>query len=128
MPKIEILKFLVLLTIFSLAVFNILSIKKIIISKQKYVLFFAILFGFFNGLGSSIDVLFQLEWNESEFLSIIGVVLGAGAFVLLISLCLLIIFALLRKLPKLDTRKLTLAFSIIIVGLSIPLIVSQIFN
>lgn len=127
-PKIDIIRFLIPFTIFTFAIFNILSIKNILISKGKQVLLFAILFGFFNGLGSSGDLMLQVERSESELVPIIEVALGAGISVLIAVLVLLTVFTVLRKIPRFDKKILILAFSIVILGLSVPLMFGQIFN
>jgi hypothetical protein len=127
-PKIDVIKFLIPFTIFSLAIFNILSVKNLIRSKEKYVFLFAIFFGFFNGLGSSTDLISQFERNESELLPIMEVALGAGASVFIIVLGLLILFTLLRKISRFDKKILILGLSIIILGLSIPLMIGHVFE
>jgi len=127
-PKIDIIRFLIPFTIFSLAIFNVLSVKNLIRSKEKYVFLFAIFFGFFNGLGSSIDLISQFERNESELVPIIEVAIGAGAAVLITVLGLLILFTLLRMIPRLDKKILIITFSIVILGLSIPLMFGQVFE
>ena len=127
-PKIDIIRFLIPFTIFSLAIFNVLSVKNLIRSKEKYVFLFAIFFGFFNGLGSSIDLISQFERNESELIPIIEVAIGAGAAVLITVLGLLILFTLLRMIPRLDKKILIITFSIVILGLSIPLMFGQVFE
>lgn len=127
-PKIDIIRFLIPFTVFSLAIFNVLSVSKRLRIKKKYVFLFALFFGFFNGLGSSTDIVSQFERNESELLPIMEVALGAGTSVFIIVLGLLILFTLLRKIPRLKKRILTLAFSIVILGLSIPLMFGQIFE
>lgn len=127
-PKIDIIRFLIPFTIFSLAIFNVLSVKNRIRSKGKYVFLFAIFFGFFNGLGSSTDIISQFERNEREFLPIIEVALGAGTSVFIIVLGLLILFTLLRKIPRFNKKILILVSSIVIIGLSVPLIFGQIFE
>ena len=127
-PKIDIIRFLIPFTIFSLAIFNVLSVKNLIRSKEKYVFLFAIFFGFFNGLGSSIDLISQFERNESELVPIIEVTLGAGAAVFITVLGLLTLFTLLRMMPRFNKRILILAFSIVILALSIPLMFGQVFE
>jgi hypothetical protein len=126
-PKLDILKFLIPATIFFLAVFNILSIKKII-NTQKYVLFFTILFGFFNGLGTSRDVLFQLERNESELIPILEAALGAGTSLFLMSLGMITIVTLLIKVSKIYKNTLALASSIVIAAFSISMMFIEIFK
>ena len=127
-PKIDIIRFLIPLTIFSLAMFNVLSVKNRIRSKEKYVFLFALFFGFFNGLGSSTDIVSQFERNESKLLPIIEVALGAGAVVLITVLGLLFLFTLLRMIPRFKNKILILGLSIVILGLSIPLMIGQVFE
>ncbi|MFY9242483.1 MAG: HupE/UreJ family protein [Polaribacter sp.] len=127
-PKLEIIKFLIVFSIFSLALFNFFSIKRVLKSKHKFVFIFAILFGFFNGLGSSSDLLGNLKRNESGLIPMIEVALGLGTAILIAILLLLTMVTLLRKVPKVEKKTWVLAFSIIIFGLSLPLIFSQMFN
>jgi hypothetical protein len=127
-PKIDIIRFLIPFTVFSLAIFNVLSVNNRIGSNEKYVFLFPLFFGFFNGLGSSADIISQFERHESEFVSIIEVALGAGASVFVIILILLTLFTLLRKIPRFDKRVSILTFSIAVLVLSIPLMFGQVFG
>jgi hypothetical protein len=127
-PKIDIIRFLIPFTVFSLAIFNVLSVNKRLRIKKKYVFLFAVFFGFFNGLGSSTDLISQFERNESELLPIIEVALGAGTSILIIVLGLLTLFTLLRKIPRFNKKILILGLSIVILVLSIPLMFGQIFE
>jgi hypothetical protein len=126
-PKIELIKLLVPLTILFLAIQNLLSSANASKHLEKYMLFFAILFGLFNGLGSSNNFLLKLGRNESELLPAIEVTLGMGISVFIIILGLTIVFALLRKIPKISKKNTTIISSIIIIGILIPIIVGQIF-
>lgn len=126
-PKLELIKLLVPLTILVLASCNLMSSANSFKYLEKYMLLFAILFGFFNGLGSSNNFLLQLGRNESELLPAIEVTLGMGISVFTIILGLTIVFALLRKIPKINKKNTTIISSIIIIGVLIPIIVGKIF-
>ncbi|WP_302849816.1 HupE/UreJ family protein [Polaribacter pectinis] len=126
-PKIEIIKFLIPAIILSLAFFTFLSFKNILKSKEKYVLSFTILFGFFNGLGSSVDVILNIKRYESEFFPILEATLGVGASVLITVLGLLTVTTLLKKIPKFDKKKWVFVTSAVVSCLSVFFIFKQVF-
>ena len=70
----------------------------------------------------------EIEVNESELFPLIEVVLGTGMSIFIMILLLTTVFTLIRKIPKVDNKNTTLICSIIIVIISIPMLLSQIFN
>ncbi|MGJ8743914.1 HupE/UreJ family protein [Polaribacter sp.] len=126
-PQLPIIKFLILLTIFSLAIKNIWGSFHSFKNTEKYIFLHAVLFAFFNGLGSSSVLLLNLESNESEFFPIIEVVLGTGASVFLMVLGLITVFTFLRLIPKVSKINSTIICSLIIIGIILPKIIGQIF-
>lgn len=127
-PKLDIIKFLIPFIIFLLAIFTFLSVKNDSGNKEKVILSFAILFGFFNGIGVFSDVIFQIASNESEIASILKVVFGTGIAAVLLFLAIVVIGAFLKKITKLENKTLMVAFSFLICCLTLPLIFKEIFN
>jgi hypothetical protein len=72
----------------------------------------------------------QVERNESELLPYNRscFISRAGTSLLIAFLGLLTVFTLFRKIPKFDKKTLILALSIVILGLLVRLMSSQIFN
>lgn len=126
-PKLTIINFLISLTIFSLAIKNIWGSFQSFKNTEKYIFLHAVLFSFFNGLGSSTDLLSKLERNERAFFPIIEVVLGFGVSVFLMVIALITVFTFLRQIPKVGKRNSTLICSLIIIGVVLSKIIGQIF-
>jgi hypothetical protein len=126
--KLDLVKLLILFFIFSLAVWNILALKKPFKNATKYIFLFAILFGFFNGIGISSDFLPQLENNESEIIPLLEVIFAVGTSVLIIFLILLSFVTLVKKIPKIDKKKNTLFLSVVVIGILVIQLIHQIFN
>ncbi|WP_299063070.1 HupE/UreJ family protein [uncultured Polaribacter sp.] len=61
--KLEIIKFLIILTIFSLAICILIASIDSFKNTDKYVFLHVALFAFLNGLGSSGDLLLKLDRN-----------------------------------------------------------------
>jgi len=75
--KLDVLKFIIPLLIFSLAIINILMSGNTF--KVTISFFSVVLFGFFNGLGSSTDLEQLVSRHEAILTPILEVVFGFGA-------------------------------------------------
>nr|WP_255513275.1 HupE/UreJ family protein [Lutibacter sp. Hel_I_33_5] len=124
--KLDIIKFVIPLLIFSLAIINGFSFKEHLKSKEYMAFAFAVLFGFFNGLGSSENFNLLIGRNESEFIPLIEVAFGVISSISIIILLLLLVNTLLQKFIKISKVNWILGFSIIVICISFPMIIKQI--
>lgn len=121
----EVVKFAIPLIILSFAFLNIFLEKS---TKKKYFIgLFAIIFGFFNGLGSSLDFLKVIEINVSELLPLLTTVISYGASVLVVASAILLMYTLLQKVDKNEKVKWSMYFSIVILCISLPMVLKQVF-
>lgn len=123
--NLEIIKFLIPLSLFAISILEILNLKSQVIKKDKVGFLGSILFGFFNGLGFSNGFKFKISSNENELLPILEALFGVSVAVLLMATILVIIFSFLHKIAKIQDRNLVLIFSGSTVILSLLIMFKQ---
>jgi hypothetical protein len=123
--NLEIIKFLIPLSLFAISILKILNLKSQVIKKDKVGFLGSILFGFFNGLGFSNGFKFKISSNENELLPILEALFGVSVAVLLMATILVIIFSFLHKIAKIQDRNLVLIFSGSTVILSLLIMFKQ---
>jgi len=123
--NLEIIKFLIPLSLFAISILKILNLKSQVIKKDNVSFLGSILFGFFNGLGFSNGFKFKISSNENELLPILEALFGVSVAVIIMALILLIIFSLMQKIAKIKDRNLVLIFSGITVIISLLMMIKQ---
>lgn len=123
--KLDVLKFIIPLLIFSLAIINILMSGNTF--KGTISFFSVVLFGFFNGLGSSTDLEQLVSRHEAILTPILEVVFGFGAAVSVLVLVLMLLNLFLQKIIPVAKVKWILGTSILVFCIAIPMLIKQIF-
>lgn len=126
--KLDVIKFIIPVIIFSLAVINILFSLNTSGYKEIGNLFFVILFGFFNGLGTSTDLKLSFTSNEIEIFQILQVVMGYGAALSILVFLMLSVNLLFQKIVPISKVKWLIGYSIIVILISLPMILKQLFH
>jgi hypothetical protein len=125
--KLDIIKFIIPVILFSFAIINILFSINSLKFRESVSFFFVILFGFFNGLGSSTDLKLLFSNNNVELIPILEVILGFGASVSIMIFLMLSVNLLLQKIVPLSKVKWIVGYSIIVIFISLPMIFKQLF-
>tara|TARA_R110001606_G_scaffold354297_1_gene504980 strand:+ start:1801 stop:2313 length:513 start_codon:yes stop_codon:yes gene_type:complete len=126
--KLDVIKFIIPVIIFSLAITNILYSVNTFKFRDSINYIFVILFGFFNGLGTSTDLSLLFSRNEIEILQILEVVFGFGTAISIIVFLMLIVNLLFQKIVPLIKVKWVVGYSIIVIFISLPMIFKQLFH
>lgn len=125
--KMELIEFLIPLTIFITGVVNILKAKNTSTKKDNTNLIFALFFGLIHGLGFSNYFKMMIGQEESKLLPLIEFALGIEVAQIIIVLGILIIGALLKTYLKVEKRDWILVCSSIVIGFAIQMMVDRVF-
>lgn len=122
------LKLLILFTIFSLAVTKIFTFKSryIKIKKEYIVLIITALFGFYNGLGSSINFILEIGALTNNTIPVLEVFLGFSIAVCSIALLLVTANTIFFNYVKVDKFKWLTGLSVIIICVTATILSKQI--
>ena len=121
------IEFLIPLTIFITAVFNIFTVKKKKVHQSNTNLFFAFFFGLIHGLGLSGFLKMVLIDSDHKLLPIIEFAFGVELAQLLIVLWILVIGFVAVKLLRVSKRDWVLIISSIVIGVVIPMLFERKF-
>ncbi|QCX40782.1 HupE/UreJ family protein [Aureibaculum algae] len=125
--NIEIVEFLIPVTIFITALVNIVTLKK---SKQKSSninLIFAFFFGLIHGLGFSNYFKMLMDDTESKLLPLLEFALGIEIAQVIIVLGILILGYIAQNFFRVSKRDWVLVLSSIVIGVVIPMLTERIF-
>lgn len=125
--KIELIEFLIPVTIFITGVTNIFNTKKISKTKDNVNLIFALFFGLIHGLGFSNYFRGMIGKEEDKFLPLVEFALGIELAQIVIVLGILIIGVLLESVAKVSKRDWIMVTSSIVVGFSIQMMLDRVF-
>ena len=123
--NVNVTEWLIPLTIFFAALFNVFSSGK---STPKYsylILGVVLFFGLIHGLGFANAFQSMVSANESTFLSILEFALGIEIGQLIIVFCVLFINFVFQNIFRFSTRDWVMVSSAIILGLMLPLIIKS---
>jgi len=123
----EIVEFLIPVTICTTGFFNILKTSSPTDGKQKILLFFALFFGLIHGLGFSNYFRLLIGKEDDKILPLIEFALGIEAAQIIIVLCILILGMILQNIFRVSKRDWVLVGSSIVVGIAFPMIIERIF-
>lgn len=125
--RMDIIEFLIPLTIFITGIINVLTVKTSSTGKANLNLFFALFFGLVHGLGFSNYFKMMIGKEEDKLLPLIEFALGIEISQIIIVLGILIIGSLLQTLFKVSRRDWILVCSSIVIGFSIPMMIERVF-
>lgn len=125
--KVEIIEFLIPVTIFITGVTNIFNAKKISKTKDSVNLFFALFFGLIHGLGFSNYFRGMIGREEDKLVPLAEFALGIEIAQVIIVLCILILGYVLQNMMKVNKRDWILVTSSIVVGFSIQMMLDRVF-
>lgn len=123
----ELIEFLIPLTIFITGVVNVLISKSTSSKKDNTNLIFALLFGLIHGLGFSNYFKMMIGQEESKLLPLIEFALGIEVAQIIIVFGILIIGMILKTHLKVDKRDWILVCSSIVIGIAIQMMLERVF-
>ncbi len=125
--SIDVIEFLIPLTIFITGVINIIVSKNTLSNNNKLNLFFAFLFGLIHGLGFSNYFKMMIGKEENKLQPLIEFALGIEAAQIIIVLGILIIGTFLQGLFKVSRRDWIMVTSSIVIGFAIQMMLARVF-
>ena len=123
----DLIEFLIPLTIFITGIVNILKTKENSKDKGNINLIFALFFGLIHGLGFSNYFKMMIGNEEDKLLPLIEFALGIELAQVLIVIGILIIGMLLKNFLRVERRDWILVCSSIVIGFSIQMMVNRVF-
>lgn len=124
---IDIIEFLIPLTIFITGFVNVITTKKTSTKSNRLNLFFAFFFGFIHGLGFSNYFKMMIGQEKNKFLPLLEFALGIEGAQIIIVLSILIIGFILQNFLKTSKRDWVLVTSSIVIGFAIQMMLERIF-
>ena len=124
---IDIIEFLIPLTIFITGFVNVITTKKTSTKSNRLNLFFAFFFGFTHGLGFSNYFKMMIGQEQNKFLPLLEFALGIEGAQIIIVLSILIIGFILQNFLKTSKRDWVLVTSSIVIGFAIQMMLERIF-
>lgn len=125
--SIELIEFLIPLTIFITAVLNVLTAKEAALGKQSINLIFALFFGLIHGLGFSNYFRMMIGREENKLFPLLEFALGIEAAQIIIVLGILILGVLLQNLLRVSRRDWVLVTSSIVIGFATQMMLDRVF-
>lgn len=125
--KIELIEFLIPVTILITGATNIFNTKKISKIKDNVNLIFALFFGLIHGLGFSNYFRGMIGKEEDKFLPLVEFALGIELAQIIIVIGILILGVLLESVAKVSKRDWIMVTSSIVVGFSIQMMLDRVF-
>jgi hypothetical protein len=125
--KVEVIEFLILLTIFITALTNLLIVSKKDSQKMNLNLFFAFFFGLIHGLGLSGFLKMILDDSDDKLLPLFEFAFGVELAQIAVVLCILVLGYIAQKSLKISKRDWVLVLSSIVIGIVIPMLFERKF-
>ena len=123
----DIVEFLIPVTICITGVFNILRALNTVAGKEKITSFFALFFGLIHGLGFSNYFRILIGKEDDKILPLLEFALGIEAAQIIIVLGILFLGLILQTFFKVSKRDWVLVGSSIVIGIAFPMILDRIF-
>ncbi len=123
----DIVEFLIPVTIFITGVFNILRASNTVARKEKITFFLALFFGLVHGLGFSNYFRILIGKEDDKILPLLEFALGIEAAQIIIVFSVLLLGMFLQNFFRVVKRDWVLVTSAIVIGVSIPMIINRIF-
>ncbi len=124
--KMDIIEFLIPLTILIAAIYNIFTIKKLR-NNIGITAFFALIFGLIHGFGFSNYFKILMDDTSDKILPLIEFAIGIEIAQLIIVFCILVLSYLVLNIFKRTKRDWVLVVSSIIIGIVIPMLIERKF-
>jgi len=125
--RVDIIEFLIPLTIFITGVVNIWQAKKTPSGKENSNLIFALFFGLVHGLGFSNYFKAMIGREEDKLFPLLEFALGIEVSQIIIVLGILILGTLLQNFFKVTKRDWILVTSSIVIGFSVSMMIERVF-
>lgn len=125
--KVNIIEFLIPLTIFITGTINIINSKKESKKKVDINLLLALLFGLIHGLGFSNYFRMMVGKEEDKLFPLVEFALGIELAQVIIVIGILILGMLLKNFLRVDRRDWVLVCSSVVIGFSIQMMIDRIF-
>ncbi|ARV07154.1 HupE / UreJ protein [Polaribacter sp. SA4-10] len=125
--RMDIIEFLIPLTIFITGVINVLTAKKSSSGKENINLVFALFFGLIHGLGFSNYFKMMIGKEEDKLLPLLEFALGIEASQIIIVFGILILGTIFQNFFRVSRRDWILVFSSIVIGFAIPMMIERVF-
>jgi len=125
--RIDIIEFLIPVTIFITGVINVFTAKKSSTGKENINLVFALSFGLIHGLGFSNYFKMMVGKEEDKLFPLVEFALGIEASQIIIVLGILIVGTIFQNFFKATRRDWILVCSSVVIGFSIPMIIERVF-
>ena len=125
--RMDMIEFLIPLTIFITGVINVFTAKKSSTGKQNINLVLALFFGLIHGLGFSNYFKMMVGKEEDKFFPLVEFALGIEASQIIIVLGILIIGAIFQNFLRVTRRDWILVCSSIVIGFAIPMMINRVF-
>ena len=125
--KVDIIEFLIPLTIFITGIINIINSKKESKKKGNINLLLALLFGLIHGLGFSNYFRMMVGQEEDKLFPLVEFALGIELAQVIIVIGILIIGMLVKNFLRVDRRDWVLVCSSIVIGFSIQMMIDRVF-
>ena len=123
--NVNVTEWLIPITIFFVALFNIFTSEKRTDKRSYLVLGIVLFFGLIHGLGFANAFESMVSANESTFLSILEFALGIEIGQFIIVFCVLFFSFIFQNIFRFSTRDWVMVSSAIILGLMLPLIIKS---
>lgn len=125
--RIDIVEFLIPVTIGVTGLFNILKVTEASLGKAKISLLFALFFGLIHGLGFSNYFKLMIGKEEDKILPLLEFALGIEAAQIIIVFAVLLLGMLMKSFFKVPKRDWILVCSAVVIGVVIPMMLNRIF-
>ena len=125
--KVDMIEFLIPVTIFITGLVNIFTAKNSSSSKKNINLIFAVIFGLVHGLGFSNYFKMMVGKEESKLFPLLEFALGIEAAQIIIVLGILIIGTLLQNFFRVTKRDWILVCSSVVIGFAIQMMTDRVF-
>jgi len=123
--NVNVTEWLIPITIFFAALFNIFSPRKPTDNRSYLMLGIVLFFGLIHGLGFANAFKTLVSVNENTFLSVIEFAIGIEIGQLIIVFCVLFLSFIFQNIFRFSTRDWVMVSSAIILGLMLPLIIQS---
>lgn len=125
--SLELVEFLIPVTIFITAFFNLIRVNKASLGKEKLNLFFALFFGLIHGLGFSNFFRGMIGREEDKLMPLLEFALGIEVSQVIIVLGIVLVGTVLQNFFRVTKRDWVLVCSAIVIGIVFPMIQERIF-
>lgn len=125
--RVDIIEFLIPLTIFITAIINIVNVNKETKETENINLLFAFFFGLIHGLGFSNYFKMMVGKEEDKLFPLVEFALGIEAAQVIIVLAILVIGTAILNIKKMTRKYWVLACSLIVIIISVKMMYERIF-